>query len=480
MFLRLSIYACLFSTLLFLISCAVNPVTGKRELMLISESEEIALGKQSDPQIMAQYGLYDDPKLNQYLDGIGQRMAAISHRPHLKYEFKVVDSPIINAFALPGGYVYFTRGILAHLNSEAEMAGVLGHEIGHITARHSAQKLSQAQFAQLGLGVGTIISPAFAQFAGLAGTGVQLLFLKFGRDDERQSDQLGVDYSTEIGYDAREMANFFGTLDRMHSNSEGGSLPGWLSTHPQPEERVGNVTRMAEERQQTQDASKLKINRDKYLQMIDGLVYGDDPRHGYVENNRFYHPDLKFQYPIPTGWKTVNTPSQVNMISQDQKAMMVLMASSGTDPVAAEKSFVEQFKVAVSSSSAKTVNSFPARVMLGSVAQQDGTVRIMAYFIKYGNLTYVFYGYTYENSYSKFAPVFQSSMDGFKKLTDQRKINVKSDRVRVKTVNRRATLRDVLKSFKVEDKRLEELALLNGLKLTDYVPARSKVKVVGK
>ncbi|HYG38475.1 MAG TPA: M48 family metalloprotease [Cytophagales bacterium] len=183
--------------------------------MLLSKSQEIAMGKQSDPDIVNFFGIYEDPTLQKFIKEKGEQMVAVSHRKGLDYEFKIVDSPVVNAFAVPGGYVYFTRGIMAHFNNEAEFAGVLGHEIGHITARHSAQQYSQSMLAQVGLVVGMVISPEFAQFADIAQSGVQLLFLKFGRDHERQSDKLGVEYSTKIGYDAQEMADFFQTLDRI-------------------------------------------------------------------------------------------------------------------------------------------------------------------------------------------------------------------------------------------------------------------------
>ena len=198
----------------WLFSCAVNPVTGKAELMLLSEEGEISMGQETDPQIVAMYGVYNDGDLDSYVENLGDRMARISHRPNLNYEFKIMDSPAINAFAVPGGYVYFTRGILAYLDNEAQLAGVMGHEIGHITARHSAQQYSKAQLAQAGLGLGAMVSEPFANIAQLAGQGLSLLFLKFSRDNERQADQLGVEYSSKVGYDAREMAQFFAVWGR--------------------------------------------------------------------------------------------------------------------------------------------------------------------------------------------------------------------------------------------------------------------------
>ena len=241
------IIAFFFSLVLLVSSCAVNPVTGKHELMLLSEANEIELGRQTDAQVVREYGIYEDPDLTRYLDRICRRLGRISHRPNLAYHFKVLDTPVVNAFAVPGGYVYFTRGILASLNSEAELAGVMGHEIGHITARHTAQQYSRAQLAQIGLGLGMILSETFRNFGDLAQFGVGMLFLKFSRDNERQADDLGVEYSSRDGYDATHMVNFFETLKRMNPGSDQKGLPDWFSTHPNPADRVAKVRLRARE-----------------------------------------------------------------------------------------------------------------------------------------------------------------------------------------------------------------------------------------
>ncbi len=270
-------------------SCAVNPVTGKKELMFMSEDQEIALGVEANPSIIAEFGAYENAALQKFINDKGQDMARISHRPGLKYKFQILDSPVVNAFALPGGFVYFTRGIMAHFNNEAEFAGVLGHEIGHITARHGASQQSKQILVSAGLMLGMVVSKDFQQFADVAGTGAQLLFLKFGRDDETQSDKLGVEYSTQIGYDAKEMAGFFNTLDRLSGGPEG-RVPTFLSTHPNPGDRNVKVAKMATDLQSKAPGKKYNVNRDSYLRMIDGLVYGEDPRQGYVEKDNFYHP----------------------------------------------------------------------------------------------------------------------------------------------------------------------------------------------
>lgn len=277
--------------------------------MLMSESQEIAIGAEADPQIVAEYGLYESETLQAFINEKGQEMAAISHRSNLKFTFRILDSEVVNAFAVPGGYVYFTRGIMAHFNNEAEFAGVLGHEIGHITARHSVSQQTKALFGQLALITGLVIAPDLAQFAEEAMLGMQLVFLKFSRDHEKESDRLGVEYSTKVGYDAREMAGFFSTLERMQTQGGSARLPDFLSTHPNPGNRQTTVAKLAEEWQRKEGLTNPKVNRDSYLRLLEGLVYGPDPRQGFLENSVFYHPDLKFQFPAPANGPTRTAPA---------------------------------------------------------------------------------------------------------------------------------------------------------------------------
>ena len=191
--------------LLSVAACAVNPATGQRELSLVSESQEIQMGQEADPQISAQLGLVDDPELQAYVSDLGLRLAAVSERPDLPWSFKIVDDPVVNAFALPGGFIYVTRGILARFDSEAELAGVLGHEIGHVTARHSVSQMSRQQLQQIGLGVGMVLSEDVRNLSGLLSAGMQLMNLRYSRGDETQSDELGLRYISRLGYDADAM-----------------------------------------------------------------------------------------------------------------------------------------------------------------------------------------------------------------------------------------------------------------------------------
>ncbi|MBA9076327.1 M48 family metalloprotease [Rufibacter quisquiliarum] len=481
------IYSAAIAVTLLFNSCATNPVTGKRDVSFVSEGQELAMGQEADPQIVAQYGLVQNPTLQKFIQEKGQQMAAVSHRPNLKYEFKIVDSPILNAFAVPGGYVYFTRGIMAHFNNEAQFAGVLGHEIGHITARHSAQQQTKAIITQGVLLGGMIAFPDLAQFGDLAGQGASLLFLKFGRDDERQSDELGVEYSTKIGYNAHEMADFFQTLARQGQQAGQGEIPEWQSTHPNPTNRYSTVHQLADQWQQKVTGSQFAVNRDSYLRMIDGLVYGEDPKQGFVENSIFYHPELKFQFPIPANWQYQNTPQQVQMAPKDGKALMFLRLAQGTSLEAAAQQMVQANQLQVIESKQVTVNGLPALALIGQqtppqdqqqTQQQQAPIQALSYFIQYGGNIYNLTGVTAATDFNTYFPSFSNTMQNFRQLTDPEKINRKPEVVSIKKVTRDATLSQALKSFNMPDKRLEELAILNGMTLTAKVSAGTLIKVL--
>ena len=292
--------------------CAVNPATGSRELSLVSEAQEIQMGREADPQIVAQMGLYPDSAVQRYVSDIGLRMAARSERPNLPWTFRVLDDPTVNAFALPGGYIYITRGILTHLTSEAELAGVLGHEIGHVTARHSANQMSRAQLAQLGLGVGMIFSETVRDYAGLASQSVGLLFLKFGRDDESQADELGIRYMTRDGYDPRELAGVMRMLSRTSELSTGGGrVPEWLSTHPDPANRSEAILQQVATGNYP---TAQRVERDGFLRRLDGMPFGPNPREGFTADGIFHHPDLAFRLQT-RGWAVDNQKSAVQFVA---------------------------------------------------------------------------------------------------------------------------------------------------------------------
>jgi predicted Zn-dependent protease len=465
---------------LYLTSCAANPVTGQPQLMLLSEGEEIQLGRQTDAQIVEDYGTYRDETLTTYMDGIGKKMARLSHRPGLPYEFKILDTPVVNAFAVPGGYVYLTRGILANLNSEAELAGVMGHEIGHITARHSAQQYSKAQLAQITLGGAMILSDTFQGFAGLAQLGVGMLFLSFSRDNEREADDLGVEYSSKAGYDATHMALFFETLERMHPESDRSGLPEWFSTHPNPDDRIGAVQRRAKEWQKELGFKNFKVNRDVYLKHIDGLVYGENPQEGFVEDNVFFHPLLRFQFPVPINWTLQNTRTLVRITSSKKDAAILFTLSPADSPKKAAQAFVNESGARVVSSERKNVNGLPAFRLITKVRTNKGVMGIMSYFIQEGARVYEFHGLAPESRFQGYSRIFENTMERFKRLTDRRKLNVKPDRIRVVRSLMAGTMEQVLRSLGAPEGKLNSWAIMNGKTLSEPVPSGMLLKVVKK
>ncbi len=457
-------------------SCAVNPVTGKKEIMLMSEQKELALGKQSDPGVVAYFGSYEDPKMQEFINKKGKQMVAISHRSHLDFKFRVLDSPVVNAFAVPGGYVYFTRGIMAHFNNEAEFAGVLGHEIGHVTARHGARQQTGQILGQVGFIGGMVLSEGVRQNAQAIQESIGMMFLSFSRAHESESDKLGVEYSTKINYDAKHMANFFNTLKRMQVNS-GSTVPTFMSTHPDPADRFRKVNQMAAKWQQNMDVSKLQVNRNKYLRMIDGLIYGEDPQQGFVEENTFYHPGLKFKFPIPIDWQTVNSPQQLQIFPKDQKAVMIFTLAQEKTLQEAANAISKMDSVQILESQNITLNGFPATAL---VAQQGKGVKFLSYLIKDGSLIYKFLGVAGTADFRSRLPYFLNTMKNFRRLTNQRIINIKPDRVRIKTVARNSTLSQAFQYFKMPKEKFEELSLINGMRLNDTVEKGMLIKVVSK
>jgi predicted Zn-dependent protease len=460
--------------------CAKNPVTGNRQLVLMSEAQEIEMGRSADPQIIQQYGLYPDKQLQAFITEQGKKMAAISHRPNIEYNFRIVDSDILNAFAVPGGYVYFTRGIMAHFNNEAEFAGVLGHEIGHIAARHSVAQQRNAMLGQLGIIAGVIIAPDLAQFAETASQGVGLLLLKFGRDAERESDRLGVEYSTKIGYDAMQMANFFQTLQRQSEASGSQELPGFLSTHPNPGDRYNTVSKLAKEWKQKLNLTNAQENRNTYLKRIEGLIYGEDPQQGYVENNAFYHPVLKLQFPIPQNWSYINSPSAFQMAPKDGKAMMMLTLAQGRTVREAADSILSKYSLQAVEAKEVNVNGLNALAFIADQKQQQQTLRTLSYVIQYNNNLYHLIGVSSIADFNTYASSFSNTMQNFKQLTDASKLNKKPERVRIKTVNQSTTLGQALRGFGVDQKRHEEMAVLNGMKLKDKVSSGTLIKIIAE
>ena len=471
--------ACLTSVLILLLlaGCAVNPVTGKKEISLISETGEISMGKETDVQIGQEYGFYSDPELSKYVTSVGMAMVPHTHRPNLAYHFAVLDSPVVNAFAAPGGYIYVTRGILALMSSESELAAVLGHELGHVNARHSVQKLSQMLLVQVGLAVGSAISDTFAKIAGVAGIGVQLLFLKFSRDDERQADALGVEYARKGSFNSGEMVSFFTALEKYGDLSGGShSLPGFLSTHPLTGERIKNVQAMI-----TASDTSLPKKREPYMQQIENVVYGDDPRQGYVEGNVFYHPGMRFAFNVPAGWKLQNTPSQVTMAPQNGNAAVILQAEKSSEDLAA---FAKKKAAGITGSQFLsdqnlTINGMPACSQIYNVVQQDkDTLKMRLTCFQKNGMVFYFSSLSKALDFGSYDSTFRAVVSSFVELRDANHLNRQPQRVRILKADGGASLKAIFTSNGVKNELWPTLAVANGLDVNGIPEKNQLVKFV--
>ncbi len=306
--------------------CATNPVTGGADFVLMSEAQEIQLGRGSDPKIREQYGVYDDDKLQAYVQQVGERVAARSHRPQLKYRFTVLDSPDVNAFALPGGYIYITRGIMSYLNSEAELAAVLGHEVGHVTARHSVRQYSAATAGQVLTSI-LLRSQAGQDLFNVLG---QALLSGYGRDQELEADRLGAQYLARTGYDPDAMIEVVGVLKNQEQfenqrakaeNREPRNYHGVFASHPSADQRLQEV--VAEART-VKAAGTTRVERNEYLRQIDGMIFGDSAKAGIRKGSGFYHRDLNFAVQFPAGWRLENSPTAVVAQSPNSDALVLM------------------------------------------------------------------------------------------------------------------------------------------------------------
>lgn len=458
-----------------LAACATNPVTGERQLALISESQEIQMGQQAAQEVGQSLGLVEDDALQAYVQRLGARLAAESERPGLPWTFRVVDDPTPNAFALPGGYIFMTRGMMNLIDSEAELAAVLGHEIGHVTARHSVTQISRAQLAQLGLGVGSILFPSAAQqLGGLASGGLQLLFLSHGRDAERQADELGFRYALREGYDVREMDDIFAVLQRIGETEGRSPVPSWAATHPAPEERI----RAAQARADTlTGVERLALGRAEYLGQIDGLVYGENPRNGFFEGGLFLHPELRFRLQFPQGWRTQNLPQAVLAGSPRQDAVIQLtLAGTGSAEEVARR-FLGQQGIRAGQGSRERVNGIPAVVSTFQAQTQQGVVAGDVAFLEYGGRVYQLLAYTPAGAFSAYDRLFRQVIGTFAPLTDARALAVQPNRVDIVRLDRAMTLAEFNRRYP-SAVPLAELALINQVAENATLPAGTLVKRV--
>jgi predicted Zn-dependent protease len=473
------------------VSLQESPVSGKKRAYAYSWEQEVRMGKEYDPQIVAEFGLVTDAGLSQYVSAIGEAVLKESHlrREGTKamfanspFTFRVLDSPVINAFALPGGYNYVTRGILAHLENEAQLAMVLGHEVAHVAARHASQQALTQQAGSLLVIGGAVLTESIlgkggAQVMELGGGAAQLLFLSYSRDAESESDRLGVEYAARAGYLAGEGAKFFTSLKRI-SAASGQRIPTHLSSHPDPGDREVDIVRRSQRFKELGYAQEI-VARERYLAAIDGIMLGENPREGFTKDGQFMHPDLKFRFSVPSGWTVQNGKSAVTLFPADQKAVLQFtMVSDVTTPAEAVDQIGNQKGVTVVDRQAVAGSTLGAFRLIADVSDDKGNAyRLHVVAAKLGNSIYRFTGYSLKASFDTYSSALAIPSSSFAVLTDSAALNIQPTRLKVFTTPREGKFSSFLPNPLPVNLTADEIAIMNQVNLDDVIPAGVKIKI---
>jgi predicted Zn-dependent protease len=448
----------------------------------MSEEQEVQTGQQLDAEVRRQMGVYGDAELQRYVSDVGLRLARSSHRPNLPWHFTVVDQPAVNAFALPGGYIYVTRGILPFLDNEAELAGVIGHEIGHVTARHSAAAYSNATSAGVGLALLGIFVPSTRPLQGLAETALGVLFLKHGRDDELEADRLGAEYSAKTGWDPAGIAGMLTTLARIdEATGSRRGVPNWLATHPAPADRVQQVKTSVEQAKALAQGRPLERDEAGFLTRIDGLVYGDSPEQGVVRGSRFLHGALRFALQFPEGWEVQNAPAQVSAKAPNENAYMVLQL------VQQPRGTLEETAVGSMQSAGlrhlegdrQQINGLPAYVgTYQGNAEGVGSVVVRAAHIEHERRVYLFAGMAPQNVFTRFDSAITRSLGSFRPLSREEAAQIRPNRIDLYTVRSGDTWESIAQRASEANVTPATLAIMNHYPVTEQPRPGDRIKIV--
>lgn len=466
---------------LLLAACETVPATGETAFTgLVPMSSESALGQQEHPKILAQFGgEYNDPELTRYVQSIGQLLASASELPQLEWRFTVIDSDIVNAFALPGGYVYVTRGLIALARDEAELAAVIAHEIGHVTGRHSAQRQGRGVLAGLGaLAAGILLGDAGSTVASTLGQGY---VASYSRGQEHEADELGIRYLTRVGFDPNAMATFLASMDAQAEllariQGQAASEASWLSTHPPTNERVV-AARAAADAGAVRDPMR---GRDTFLAKIDGMVYGESPEQGLIRDRTFIHPIMRFRFEVPPGFKLMNTPSKVGAVGPDGALIVLDMArSGGAGTMAAYLQQVWVPQTRLSGLESITVNGLPAATGTARARTSRGVYDMRLVAIRgEGDAVYRFQFLTPVGQTARLAEPLQRTTYSFRRLTEAEAAAIKPYRIRIHTVRAGDTVESLAAAMPFADHAADRFRVLNGLRAGEGLRPGEKVKTV--
>ena len=450
--------------------CAMNPVSGTPDVVFMTESKEIQLGYTNDSKIRKQYGVYDNPELQAYVEQVGQKLAALSHRPGLTYHFTVLDSPEVNAFALPGGYIYITRGILAYLNSEAELAAVLGHEIGHVTARHGVRQYTAATatgFVGAIIGVATGIGATQDLFNNVFGNAI---LSGYGRDHELESDRLGAEYLARTGYDPQAMIKVIGVLKNQEEFEKKRAAAeqrqpriyhGVFASHPGADKRLQEVVAEADK---FKTLSAPVTAHEDYLKQTDNLLFGDPPKSGVRHGNRYYHRDLNFALSFPEGWVIdYNSYYIIRAISRDKQAMLQVEPENLVKELSPEEFLKARMKVpALDQASSIKGLALPSYTGVVPESPAFGKYRTRAAVVYYNSKRFLFQGTTKETgAFTVSDPLFLATIQSLHALTDKEKHLAEGQRVRMVRARVSDTFAGLAKTSSLDNDSESILRLMN-------------------
>ncbi|HUI27366.1 MAG TPA: M48 family metalloprotease [Candidatus Kryptonia bacterium] len=445
--------------------CAINPVSGRPEFVLVSEAKEKQMGAESAKEVEQTMGLLSDPALIAYVESVGRRLAEQSPRKDVDYRFFVVDAEEPNAFALPGGYVYVTRGLLALVNSEDELACVIGHEIGHVAARHSVQQMSRAApfaiITGITAGVTSLASPLLGQVVGgVGGLASGLVLSPFNRDQEREADRIGQQLSAATGWDPAAMSAFLHTLEREEKLRGGAPRKfDFLATHPSTPERVANTAEYAGELQRV-SRDPISATRNDFLARLDGLVVGPNASDGVFQGQVFLHPDLDFAVQFPDQWQKQNTRQQVAAAAPDGAALIMLNGvGDGNDPIDGARAFEKAVgSPVVDKTQPITIGNLKAARTRLLARNDQGTLSVELAWIAHAGHVYQLAGITPLNRAAALTPVFDTVTQSFRPLRPAERAGVRENHLRI-----------------VEARRDETLATLVGRAHSDWTPDMAAV-----
>lgn len=466
--------------------CSVNPATGRQSFTgCLSEADERQIGAENHPVILDEFGgEYNDPRLEAYVNGIGQKLAASSDRPNVKYTFTVLDSPVVNAFAVPGGYIYVTRGLVALANNEAELAGVLSHEIGHIAAKHTNERYCRALVAQLGIfGLGAATgSSAVAEAASL---GAALYLQGYSRDQEFEADLLGVRYLNNGGYDPNAMSTFLATmLESSRLDAALAGTPGAadefdiFQTHPRTADRVQRAVAQATGAQPTVPAA---ATREVYLAHINGMLYGDDPEEGFIRGQRFIHPVLRFEFTVPDGFRLFNSSSAVIARGPNNATIQFDREPKPQQTGDMEGYISGQWGEGVSFDDLDpvTINGQDAAIGEARISTNSGQFDAMLVAVRWNrNTIYRFLMLAQPGQLDAYRDGYTRTLQSFRSITASEAAVFRAQQLRVITVGSGDTVESLAARMPYPDYRVERFRVLNGLPPGAALTPGQRVKVI--